>query len=477
MPSLSLAVAFLTSLTITAVGYGQSPAQSISPAECWKKADNWQIQVELFPRGGKGAGVSSQKREPQKPYSLFVSIVGDKEVGESSCWKVFFIPEQDKLTAIGNMYCVLVDKASTWPRKVIRVKDPSAATIEILEKGAWISGAPVGFPLECFPLLGLAKFGSKDTGAALQLERQVNGKDLLLEAKFNTPDGGESVVRQKWVEGEKWWREYDRWVNGQKDLHASRILPPAQSKTASSESVSPPSPWLQTLFQDPKLQATLSLRQIDPPLPEIFQKLEEARCNAHSVGPAAERGVRPTWSRKTAMESMPIREIKPVVVPAQYFVWAPLIAGFISFLPAFFTVFFSLVGTDWTGDRLAGSFKSGLAVFAVCFVLLMVLLGIKAFQEPRRTSYMVFPDRIEYDEGHWNRHRRTAVFDQVIEVELTEGLLQRTSGAGTVTLITQQLVSGSEGQLSNRRIALSNVPEPRAVYELIRSLALSKQRA
>ena len=175
------------------------------------------------------------------------------------------------------------------------------------------------------------------------------------------------------------------------------------------------------------------------------------------------------------MESTPIREIKPIVVPAQYFVWAPLIAGFVSFVPAFLTFVFSLVGREWTGDRLAGGLTSGLAVFAVCFVLLMILLGIKALLEPRGTSYTVFPDRIEYDEGLWNRHRRTAVFDQIIEVELTEGLLQQTSGAGTVTLITRQLVSGSEGQLANRRIVLSNVPEPRAVYELIRSLALSKR--
>jgi uncharacterized membrane protein YdbT with pleckstrin-like domain len=177
------------------------------------------------------------------------------------------------------------------------------------------------------------------------------------------------------------------------------------------------------------------------------------------------------------MESTPIREIKPVIVPAQYFVWAPLIAGFISFVPAFLTFVFSLVGRDWTGDRLAGGLTSGLAVFAVCFLLFMILLGIKALLEPRRTSYTVFPDRIECDEGLWTRHRRTVVFDRVIEVELTEGLLQQTSGAGTVTLITQQLVLGSEGQLSNRQIALSNVPEPRQVYELIRTLALSKQGA
>ena len=38
------------------------------------------------------------------------------------------------------------------------------------------------------------------------------------------------------------------------------------------------------------------------------------------------------------MEKAPVREIKPVVVPAQYFVWGPLTAGFISIFPGFFTI-------------------------------------------------------------------------------------------------------------------------------------------
>jgi hypothetical protein len=64
------------------------------------------------------------------------------------------------------------------------------------------------------------------------------------------------------------------------------------------------------------------------------------------------------------------------------------------------------------------------------------------------------------------------VLDQVIDVELSEGVLQQTQGAGTVKLVTQQLVSQGEGRLSNRTIALRNIPQPKEVYELLRSLAL-----
>ncbi len=64
------------------------------------------------------------------------------------------------------------------------------------------------------------------------------------------------------------------------------------------------------------------------------------------------------------VEGSPIREIKPVVVPAQYFVWGPLIAGFISWFPGFFTFVISqMVGDPF--ERLGRGFDPtyGLVVF------------------------------------------------------------------------------------------------------------------
>ena len=108
----------------------------------------------------------------------------------------------------------------------------------------------------------------------------------------------------------------------------------------------------------------------------------------------------------------------------------------------------------------------------IAFVVFMSLAWIKTFVEPGKTMYAIYGDRIETSEGLWNRHSRTVVFDQVVDVELTEGVLQQTQGVGTVTVVTQQLVSSGEGNLSNRRVALQNVPQPREVYDLIRALAL-----
>lgn len=182
------------------------------------------------------------------------------------------------------------------------------------------------------------------------------------------------------------------------------------------------------------------------------------------------------------MESSSIREIRPVVIPAQYFLFAPFASAFISIFPGFFTFIISNIINAWMGNSFSNASHGpilvyGLSAFTLSFIVCMFLISIKVFREPAQTTYTIYHDRIEYFEGLLNRHRRTVIFDQVIDVELTEGLLQQTKAAGTITLITQQLVTQGQAQLSNRRIALKNVPQPKEIYDLIRSLAIKTNAA
>ena len=177
------------------------------------------------------------------------------------------------------------------------------------------------------------------------------------------------------------------------------------------------------------------------------------------------------------MTSTPIRQVKPKFIPAQFFVWGPLLAAFVSIFPGFFAFVISNLIHGFTNTNPFNGGQGpiteiGLTVYFVSFVICIVLHWIQLSQAPSRTTYTIFQDRIEYDEGLWNRHQRTQLFDQVIDVELAEGVLQQTQGAGTVTLVTQQLISAGEGRLSNRRITLRNVPQPKDIYDLVRSLAM-----
>jgi uncharacterized membrane protein YdbT with pleckstrin-like domain len=164
----------------------------------------------------------------------------------------------------------------------------------------------------------------------------------------------------------------------------------------------------------------------------------------------------------------PIRVIRPVVVPAQFFIWGPIVAGFLALFPGFFTFVIS--------NMIAGGFEPiigpGLLVYGLAFIVILALLGLRVFYEPGLTTYAIYPDRIELEEGLLNRRRRTVLLDRIIDVQLTEGILLQTVGAGSITLATQQLVSQGEGKLSNQTFQLNNIPDPGGAYELIRSLAL-----
>jgi len=177
------------------------------------------------------------------------------------------------------------------------------------------------------------------------------------------------------------------------------------------------------------------------------------------------------------VDENPIREIKPVVVPAQFFVLGSLLSGFISLFLGVVVGFIvwevsaiedvSSPPLPWTPyiRQWGLVFGYGVTVFALFFIVSMVLLGLEAYKGPRQTIYSIYSDRMEYCEGLWTRKRRTLPFDQVIDVELTEGILQQTQAVGTVSLITKQ-----------HRVMLTNVPHPKEVYDLIRAVALKQSR-
>ena len=169
-----------------------------------------------------------------------------------------------------------------------------------------------------------------------------------------------------------------------------------------------------------------------------------------------------------------IKSISPIPVPAQLFLAGPPIAFFVSLFPAMFTFVISNMIAGISGGLSHHSgpvVVYGLVVFCLAFVMTMAWLAAKCFLEPEKTEYRIFNDRVEYEEGLLNKQKRTLMLDQVIDVTQTQSVLQQTVGAGTVSLITQQLTSAGDGKLSNRTIAIRNIPNSDEVYEVLRGLA------
>jgi hypothetical protein len=168
------------------------------------------------------------------------------------------------------------------------------------------------------------------------------------------------------------------------------------------------------------------------------------------------------------MSESPLRVIRPLVVPAQFFVvclQCLLLTGLCALMVAIL----------WEKNLFALLFVplGGLSLALLPFAAVRFLL------HPRYAEYKVFPDRVEYYEGFFIRRFRTVAFDQEMDVRLEEGFLQRAKGVGTVRLVTRVLVPGQDGQPVPTRnsIAMWNVPEPQQVYELIRSLMRGKPPA
>jgi hypothetical protein len=272
---------FVTLLLLAACDSIYGSSLSGFPITLWKKSDTWRITVQLYPKEKPAAS-----QGPPDFLSIHVTVVGTQKVGASDCWKVFFIPDKEGQKMIGQSYCVMVDKETAWPRKVIRVKDPCIATVEQRGEASVVIGAPKGFPLEIFPLVNLQEFRAEGLGTTLKLTKRGAGNDILVEAAYKSVKGDEVVIRQRWGEGETWWRDYERFVNGRKDLHARRgtagqaATPPGSGKPDGPIKVQSPEtkggPDLFYLRRDPRLQVKLNLVAKDPTVGELLDRLVQA---------------------------------------------------------------------------------------------------------------------------------------------------------------------------------------------------------
>ncbi len=96
-----------------------------------------------------------------------------------------------------------------------------------------------------------------------------------------------------------------------------------------------------------------------------------------------------------------------------------------------------------------------------------------------RTDYRFYPDRLEFDEGFFSINRKVINFQDVKEVTLRKGILQRIYGLGTIYLAT--LATGSMGNMnlfyalgfgnvSASGISVRDIENPDAVFEKVRAI-------
>jgi hypothetical protein len=87
------------------------------------------------------------------------------------------------------------------------------------------------------------------------------------------------MVREKWVDGEPWWSEYERWSDGQKVL-SGKIVPKQQAKPRPAQPIAtpprpevPPTPSF--LEEDARLQTVVNATFEEPTISMILQRLQK----------------------------------------------------------------------------------------------------------------------------------------------------------------------------------------------------------
>jgi hypothetical protein len=202
------------------------------------------------------------------------------------CWKLIFFPNDDFPPEAQHRIIVHVDKQHGWPRKATPVKSDAVVKIQQVGEASFILDAPAGVPLDMLPLVPSQEF--RDGPATLKFQSTRAGKDYLLELTYAI-DGKEKLrVRQRWTEGDDWWRYYEKYLDGKLSLRARAFdAPPLDDAFAE---VKPPPAKVDPhpLTKDKRLYAMVQVLPKRPSVAHLLRRMKEATGLEMEVEPGLE---------------------------------------------------------------------------------------------------------------------------------------------------------------------------------------------
>lgn len=104
---------------------------------------------------------------------------------------------------------------------------------------------------------------------------------------------------------------------------------------------------------------------------------------------------------------------------------------------------------------------------AVLFLGIPVAVAIARMKAYSRTRYTFHADRLHYYAGIFSAEERSIAYENITEVTLRRGPLQKFCGLGTIVLSTPATTSNGTHA---RRIRISDVPDAESVYRQIKAL-------
>lgn len=244
------------------------PVPTVNPLG-WKFGDGVHIRMKTKPPGDTG--------EWQDAYDMHIIIGPGEKVGDITCWRLEMIPIILPRTNFDGHRALIEPDLGEVVRLAPRKNLIAPEAIKRVE-GLVISPEPFGaYPFEVLPLMKVGESRSRDGKYIMRLgkKREGVGDTSVWEAVITRPEGGALTITQKWVDGEKWWREYERTDNGEVTLSAEIVIPKVYPRVEMPKD---------DLRADRRLNAKVSIVGDNPPRAEVFEKLSKAT------------GLRITWA-------------------------------------------------------------------------------------------------------------------------------------------------------------------------------------
>lgn len=191
--------------------------QDSAPTHLWQLGDSWKLFVELYSRKPSSEVKAAAFEQPSSDVLSFimqVTVVGTETVGERACWQVDFVPRADAPNiARGQQYRVLIDTQNGAMRQVSSARQPA----EVFQAGDifMTTGTAMVFPVEIFSPADLEKDQAtednpKETAPHWTFKTQDDPDTREVVATLHLGRNANTVVRQRWDAGAKWWSAYQK---------------------------------------------------------------------------------------------------------------------------------------------------------------------------------------------------------------------------------------------------------------------------
>lgn len=155
-------------------------------------------------------GVDEKNEKKLHTFRFAMLMIGSESVGGRDCWKAAFIPGDQTPEASKKRFEILVDKQTGCPRKITAVKAESSARIEKVGDMTLTVDSPENIPFDFLPLSSAKEFS--EGSVLVKLQSTTVDKDTVLDLAYLIEGKEKLRIRQRWVQGEDWWRYYDRHV-------------------------------------------------------------------------------------------------------------------------------------------------------------------------------------------------------------------------------------------------------------------------